>query len=1603
MKTLAFSLLRSARTLFRRAALAFLLAAPAALASNQLRWELLEVPATAVAGTNIVIRAVVTNLGTEEWGGAHNLVMYNSTPLPVAMVSLAGTGPGQTRTFQIDYGFPPATGVFTFGFQALEHEVETFGEMRYRAVTVSAPPPYTGMQLSATTFDRMDPARLSTTDSIVNWPPYRLRAKVIDGTAWGWHAANRWNVNGEALDNPPPAGSYAVCSLYWVRYSTMYGDVIGIGPERFVPLTISGPVALTSTWFHASSPPRIYSSENFAGTTYRLFATFRNALGDVWETSDGFNNHQRPLANLPPAGEYTVELYWRKYDSAQRVTAAGPVRTATVMVTEGPLLRLAAGGAVTATEWHDDEEDVWHVDYSSDYHPITVNLPGVLRVKAPAASGGEMYLNIYGPDGGHLRNGGRELEVPVQPGDYVLQVTAGHATSYTTTAELYPYAAKPAIAGADAVRSGAGVPFAGYTVTGTGTGPLIYGAPDAGATNGLPPGLTLNPQTGAIAGTPTEPGTYPVWVTVANPAGATGKWVLFTIFERPEAVLSLEGARGPDSGLLAVDWSGRLPAAAQAPNPGDPAPTGAVRYTAVRVPPGSPATEAVAVPGGLPASLTAHYGELQLTATYDGDANYAPTTRTVVFAVPDTQPPVGPANPNFQTGVVRSTGFSVAWSAFIDASGTHGGWPSHGITYEASLDAGAQTQVSTAQGATFNGLAPGSTHSLRLRARDAFGNWSAWHPTGFTITLPAADPGPGAASTWADVNGDRIRDELISEGERLAVFAAESRTETYSYTTWHWEFLPQLGVSLRDGWNLFAGGSWQWVPEDVTYHLEMIRPGFQFAADPGYDYAVVWSTRGPPPGNLPRWVPFFPPAEYVPPGAAGGAVQQEVLAGNLIPAESFHFFPTQLVRFGKPIGTVRNGGFGVTPAATAAAAGVLPIVLGSGSATISVTDAVGQILKAGSQVAWEIWNGVVRLAGGTASGGMIDLGLNAAGQFQLGLKLDDSTTMWLNLAVTPAPSGRLAGPSHMWINNDDDANPAVAGDIPGGGGADYFNGQASRGFVDGPRDLVDFFPVTFEVREYLAAYPPSGGARYRLRQADGALNFAYTNLAPAQANSYHSEIYPTGFGDNFDEPAAQAGTWRIPPEGKELSRAFLDRIASGQGGVLLIEGRTVSDRPLELVIERPDGALAAVLQLPLRISPVEEMFRHVNLRDTVLTYDRRPVYSGDPGEPGRLGDRQPAWPDAKTNGKYFVFVHGYKVDGQQARGWAAEMFKRLHQSGSRARFVAVSWHGSTGYDYHQAVFHAFQTGDILAARLQQAGITGDVTVAAHSLGNVVVSHAIQSGNFSPTRYFMINAAVAAEAYDALDATVPDAQRTAMTESKWTGYPVNEYATNWHRLFTTDPSDRRQALTWRNRFPQVANLAYNFYSPGEDVLSAPLTNSASLIEYLAEREWGSSRGAWALSELVKGATVTQSLSALVVDRMQGGWGLNSAYSLKEQSSPDPKRMPYFRPFLENDLFDFSPYVASNRATQPFVQYDLLARGLPALSFPAGQQEVFRGQQTVLPGRNINLESVGRRAGIWPNLNRQGLEAGRWLHSDIREIALPYVRPAFDHFITLGNLQ
>jgi Bacterial Ig domain len=159
-----------------------------------------------------------------------------------------------------------------------------------------------------------------------------------------------------------------------------------------------------------------------------------------------------------------------------------------------------------------------------------------------------------------------------------------------------------------------------------------------------------------------------------------------------------------------------------------------------------------------------------------------------------------------------------------------------------------------------------------------------------------------------------------------------------------------------------------------------------------------------------------------------------------------------------------------------------------------------------------------------------------------------------------------ARPFRFWVNDDNET---------GGTTPDY-----AGNVVNGADDLKDFFPVYLDLKLELLALPPSASVKYILKQEDSALNFVYTNLTRATAFSYKNSTSTTGFGPNFNQPAASATTQQITAAGVELSAVFLTQVVNQDAGVLLIDGRAASAKPLMLSIVK-DGVEVAALTLPL--------------------------------------------------------------------------------------------------------------------------------------------------------------------------------------------------------------------------------------------------------------------------------------------------------------------------------------------------------------------------------------------------------------------------------------
>lgn len=168
---------------------------------------------------------------------------------------------------------------------------------------------------------------------------------------------------------------------------------------------------------------------------------------------------------------------------------------------------------------------------------------------------------------------------------------------------------------------------------------------------------------------------------------------------------------------------------------------------------------------------------------------------------------------------------------------------------------------------------------------------------------------------------------------------------------------------------------------------------------------------------------------------------------------------------------------------------------------------------------------------------------------------------------------------------------------------------------------------------------------------------------------------------------------------------------------------------------------------------------------------------------------------------------------------------------------------------------------------------------AHSLGNMVVSAAIQDKALPCAKYLMVDAAVPAEAYGGAEESamvhrgeswswlnIPGGDGTwfdqfltyfGVNEDRlvnWRDYDTTLRSTGYADLFAA--GDFRNALKWRNRFVNVSANAVNYFSDTEDVLTAKDSGSPytqghfPVFAGAQERQW-----IWMGNEIWKGRLKT----------------------------------------------------------------------------------------------------------------------------------------------------
>ena len=350
------------------------------------------------------------------------------------------------------------------------------------------------------------------------------------------------------------------------------------------------------------------------------------------------------------------------------------------------------------------------------------------------------------------------------------------------------------------------------------------------------------------------------------------------------------------------------------------------------------------------------------------------------------------------------------------------------------------------------------------------------------------------------------------------------------------------------------------------------------------------------------------------------------------------------------------------------------------------------------------------------------------------------------------------------------------------------------------------------------------------------------------------------------------------------------------------------------------------------------------------------------------------------------------------------MFKRMYWSGSKAKFVGVTWRGNQGQltsilpkiggatpDYWINVKNAVLTSQHLKNQL--AAVSGNKYVAAHSLGNAVVSSAMVDYGLSAGRYFMIDAAVPREAY--APATVASDQ-SKMSEPSWRSIDSSLWSPYFYNLFGT--GDARRNLTWTGRFQGISNV-YQFYSTGEEVLE---TNPDGAKPSVTDDVFKGHQ-AWIAQEMNKGTATKVTIKLLSGTFQIGPWGQNARAGWDTSGDPQPTtdqekvEHPYSEKF--SSLNGVTMHQENAAGAAPAADYGFLSRLLgeevPALSWPAGSTPVATfADKTDL----MSLKKNG-----WPTERNAPGSTGRWFHSDLKNVSYLHTYRLFETMVKHDNLD
>lgn len=515
--------------------------------------------------------------------------------------------------------------------------------------------------------------------------------------------------------------------------------------------------------------------------------------------------------------------------------------------------------------------------------------------------------------------------------------------------------------------------------------------------------------------------------------------------------------------------------------------------------------------------------------------------------------------------------------------------------------------------------------------------------------------------------------------------------------------------------------------------------------------------------------------------------------------------------------------------------------------------------------------------------------------------------------------------------------------------------------VNGRNDLVNLLPLAIRLQDVLNAWSTHNVKVVVASKAAQTVRRRYADISWDEVRkSVLADVETddeSSWWQVFDDATLNEAHLRyLDASGDELQQTVVNRSAQGRG-VILVEAKHFCKDPFEVRIYVDEVAVFSS-GLDITFTDIDGMYRWHNLRTFAGGGDVADPSGSEPvPEPRGL-------PDSECDNADFFFVHGYNVSEREAREWGRAVFKRMWWSGLKARFHVVTWFGNdtqvyvpgnglVSPDYHVNVEHALKTSTNLCAIASLYG--GPNYFAAHSLGNMLVSSAIQDWSMPFDRYFMINGAVAGEAFDISQQSLSAEYKARMTPTEWTGFRDEFRAADWWETAGFESDDARRSLTWKGRFGGVDKVV-NYYSDEDEVL---------MCGYGEDRFPISRDYAWYNQERYKGVMPD------LMGRNEAGWSFNPRYTVGTQTgqapsdyewrpptvaeaeavTDDPRESPIFGPFQDGSLWTTNKVSSISRD----MISQLLADAIPAETLPAGYEGVPKWNDDESISVNKNMAS------------------------------------------------